>query len=117
MFLHQRIFTQKTVPKSHNVFIIVVADVHLALCQRDIVFQVSDNEWYNIAGNNWDEYCVSPAAFLVGSAPTPTTMVSTTTPTMKLATPITLRDNFAKSIKKDPEAYPAFKEEAQQRAP
>ena len=83
---------------------------HLALCQRDIVFRVSNNDWYNIADNDWDEYCVSPAAFLVGSAPTPTTMVSTTTPTVKSATPITLRDNFAKSIKKDPEAYPAFKE-------
>ena len=28
----------------------------------------------------------------------------------KTTLPITLRDNFAKSIKKDPEAYPAFKE-------
>ena len=45
---------------------------HLALCQR---VRVSDNEWYNIASNDWDEYCVSPAAFLVGRAPTPTTMV------------------------------------------
>ena len=59
---------------------------------------------------HWDEYCVSPAALLMGRAPTPTTMVSTTAPTMKSASPTTLHDNFAKSIKKDPEAYPAFKE-------
>ena len=37
-------------------------------------------------------------------------MVSTTAPTVKSASPTTLCDNFAKSIKKDPEAYPAFKE-------
>ena len=80
---------------------------YLALCQRDIIIRVSDNEWY-IACNDWDEYCVSPVAFLVGRAPTPTTMVSTTAP--KSASPTTLRDNFAKSIKQDPEAYPAFKE-------
>ena len=29
---------------------------HLALCQRDIVFRVSNNDWYNIADNDWDEY-------------------------------------------------------------
>ena len=54
---------------------------HLALCERDIIFRVSDNDWYNISDNDWDAYCVSPAAFLVGRAPTPTTLVSTTPPT------------------------------------
>ena len=63
---------------------------HLALCQRDIVFRVSDDEWYNIAGNDWDEYCVIPAAFLMGRVPTPTTMVSTTAPTVKSASPCLL---------------------------
>ena len=75
---------------------------HLALCERDIVFRVSsDNDWYNVSDNDWDEYCVIPAAFLVGRAPTPTTTVSTTAPTVKSASPTTLRDNFAKSIKKE----------------
>jgi len=41
-----------------------------------------------------------PKSFTGGSKPSATTKVA---PTM-------LRDNFAKSIKKDPEAYPAFKE-------
>ena len=71
---------------------------------------VSDINWYNISDNDWDAYCVSPAAFLVESMPTPATMVSTPAPTMKSVSSITLHDNFAKSIKKDPEAYPAFKE-------
>ena len=46
----------------------------------------------------------------MGRAPTPTTSVSTTAPPVKSASPTTLRDNFAKSIKKDPEAYPSLKE-------
>ena len=50
---------------------------HLSLCQRDVIFRVSDNNWYNISKNyDWDEYCVSPTAFLVGSAPTPATMAT-----------------------------------------
>ena len=40
---------------------------HLTLCERDIVFRVSDNEWYNISNNDWDEYCVSPAASSEGT--------------------------------------------------
>ena len=43
---------------------------------------------------------MNPKSFTGGSKPPAT---------MKVA-PTTLRDNFAKSIKKDPEAYPAFKE-------
>ena len=83
---------------------------HLALCERDVVFKVSVNDWYNISENDWDEDYVSPAAFLVGSMHAPSTTVSTPAPTKKLVSSTTLRDNFAKSIKKDPEAYPAFKE-------
>ena len=37
-------------------------------------------------------------------------MVSTPAPTVKSASTTTLRENFAKSIKKDPEAYRAVKE-------
>ena len=43
---------------------------------------------------------MSPKSFKGGSKPSATTK----------AAPTTRRDNFAKSIKKDPEAYPAFKE-------
>ena len=53
--------------------------------------------------NDWRDYCLSPKSFAGGSEP------SETAATIKAA-PTTLCDTFAKSFKKDPEAYPTFKE-------
>ena len=49
---------------------------------------------------DWREYCVTPKRFGGSSKPSATTKAAATT----------LRDTFAKSIKKDPEVYPSFKE-------
>ena len=42
---------------------------HLASCERDVIFRVSDNKWYKISDNDWDELCVSLAAFHMVSTP------------------------------------------------
>ena len=57
----------------------------------------SGQPWTPKTGN---ESCVNPKSFGGSSKPSATTKAAATT----------LRDTFAKLIKKDPEAYPSFKE-------
>ena len=71
-----------------------------ALCDRENVFALSDYQWYTVDSNDWREYGINPRSFAGGSKP------SATAATTKAA-PTTLHDTFAKSIKNDPEAYPA----------
>ena len=61
---------------------------------------LSDYQWTTVEPQDWREYCVNPKSF-GGSPKLPATTRAAAT---------TLRDTFAKSIKKDPEAYPSFKE-------
>ena len=77
-----------------------IGPFHDALCDRENVFAFSVYQWETVDSNDWREYCMNTKIFTGGSKPSSTTK----------AAPTTLRDNFAKSIKKDPEAYPAFKE-------
>ena len=77
-----------------------IGPFHDALCDREYVFALSEYQWNNVDSNDWREYCMNPKSFTWGSKPSATTK----------AAPTMLRDSFAKSIKKDPEAYPAFKE-------
>ena len=77
-----------------------IGPFHDALCDRENIFALLVYQWETVDSNNGREYCMNPKSFTGGSTPPATTKAAS----------ITLRDNFAKSIKKDPEAYPAFKE-------
>ena len=77
-----------------------IGPFHDALCDRENVYALSVYQWETMDSNDWREYCMNLKSFTGGSEPSATTKVA----------PTTLRDNFAKSITKDPEAYPAFKE-------
>ena len=75
-----------------------IGPFHEALCDRENVHALTDYQWETVESNDCREYCMNPKCFTGGSKPSATTR----------AAPTTLRDNFAKSIKNDPEAYPAF---------
>ena len=77
-----------------------IGPFHEALCDRENVYSLTNYMWSNVEPDDWHEYCVNPKSF-GGSPKLPATTRAAAT---------TLRDTFAKSIKKDPEAYPSFKE-------
>ena len=96
---------------------------HAELCRRrGFLTSLPDENWLTTRTIEWDEFRTNPEVFTPRAMPT-----AATTPTMRLppfstiggtttqpttATTVTtsLRDSFARSIKKDPESYPAFKE-------
>ena len=68
-----------------------------------------DDLWFQTKETDWDEFRVGSTAFIMRSTQPATTTVATP-PTPVPATPYNLHEALAKSIKKDPEAYPVFKE-------
>ena len=69
-----------------------IGSFHDALCDRENVYALSVYQWETVDSNDWREYCMNPKSFTGGSKPSATMKAATTT----------LRDNFAKSIKKHP---------------
>ena len=89
-----------------------VSSFHTALCTSEAGSRISilpDDLWFQTTETDWDEFRVGSTAFIVRSTQ-PTTTTVATQPTPVTATLPNLREAFAKSIKKDPEAYPVFKE-------
>ena len=100
-----------------------IAPFHAELCRRKGgIPSLLDEHWISTRSSVWDECRTNPELFARTTAgglpgtpslrPNPPPAVagftgqSSTVPT---ASP-SLRDSFARSIKKDPESYPAFKE-------
>ena len=88
-----------------------VSSCDTALCTSEAGSRISilpDDLWFQTKETNWDEFRVGSTAFIMRSTPPATTTVAIP-PTPVTLTLSNLREAFAKSIKKDPEAYPVLR--------
>ena len=100
-----------------------IAPFHAELCRRKGgIPSLLEDHWLTTRASEWDEFRTNPELFARASTtggvpgtpslrqnPSPTIGTIGQSTTVQSAT-TSLRDSFARAIKKDPESYPAFKE-------